>query len=228
MDSSPATPESTTSTEPITLTSPVPISPYQKQPISTPIISPITHPICITPIRGKSKEIMDVDSGCENMEVDDATIVPKSTPTSIVTPEHALQVIKRVLLVSWTEPSSEAVYVPCSVDNEIPNYADIISECLMTILLKFAAGSNPLSGIKTDSLLNHSDSMDSSEDLPIMPSTSFGSTEVENKTADPALSYIMGCYSRVANEERLNGKVSSTQIPTYSKKNRYLRLKRMY
>lgn len=164
---------------------------------------------------------MDVDSGIENMEVEetdrkefepaDCNRVSSSNEGSA---EQVLVTIGRVLCVSWNEQIEGTISLSSNVvtgsENENPDYQDLISQSMMEVLCQFANGDNPFQGL----LISTSGAPDDSPNSPDIPSIPLNllpqsSNYQENslKQTD-GLSYLMNCYARVAQEERNHPKVS--------------------
>lgn len=179
------------------------------------IKSPDIKPIIGFPSKGTwpsndpspPKEDMDIDVTIERMDVDETLVVPKTHEAS---QSQVLEAIGRVLLVSWTEKTDSSIYLPdiLKPDN-YEDYEDLVSQSIMEVLQRFAAGANPLQGLRLTT--SDSDSgMDSPEEissLPSLPSTSGEKFQMEKRVTDPALAYLMSSYSRVAAENRRNPKV---------------------
>lgn len=172
----------------------------------------------------KSKELMDVDSGIENMEVEEsdrremeATDTNRVSSVNEASTEQVTATVGRVLCVSWDKQTEDAIYL--SENNVLPNnesqepdYPDLISQSLMEVLLQFANGENPLQGLSVSlsGILDDSPSSPGAPHTPInlppLPQSS-GNQETSSKQTD-GLCYLMSCYSRVAVEERNHPKVN--------------------
>ncbi|KAK9507640.1 hypothetical protein O3M35_007452 [Rhynocoris fuscipes] len=159
---------------------------------------------------------LDVDSGIENMEVEE----PKesrvrTTSTSSEVPEEFLQgVVARVLCVSWTEQSESTIYLPqtAAVVAErqregVPNdLQDLISQCLMEVTCQIASGENPLpSPVLCSSPADEGPTAMELQPAPPPP------TPQPPSHASTTLTYLTECYSRVAVEERNHPKKSSVK-----------------
>ncbi|KAJ3586663.1 hypothetical protein NHX12_013059 [Muraenolepis orangiensis] len=97
----------------------------------------------------KSMSQVDVDSGIENMEVDDGDRREKrnlaekeSSANSDVSEEQALQLICRILRVSWKEHDCDVIYLPSlaaefhqSPKEVYSDFKDLIGQILMESLL---------------------------------------------------------------------------------------------
>lgn len=175
--------------------------------------------------KNKNKELMDVDSGIENMEVEecdrkenemsDMNRVSSSNETSF---EQVIAAMGRVLCGSWNEDTDETLHLSKNVtaDNEEsvePDYQDIISQSLMEILHQFADGDdNPLKALSVSSTAATSDSPSSPSasqnavNLTPLPQSSVNQESIPKQNV--GLHYLMNCYSRVAIEERNHPKVS--------------------
>ncbi|XP_029012650.1 ubiquitin conjugation factor E4 B isoform X2 [Betta splendens] len=97
----------------------------------------------------KSMSQVDVDSGIENMEVEDSdrrekrNLTEKDTSTSSdVTEEQALQLICKILRVSWKEQDRDVIFLPSLAAEFQQNHKDVysdfkdlISQILMEVLM---------------------------------------------------------------------------------------------
>uniref|UniRef100_A0A8C5C1E1 Ubiquitination factor E4B, UFD2 homolog (S. cerevisiae) n=1 Tax=Gadus morhua TaxID=8049 RepID=A0A8C5C1E1_GADMO len=115
----------------------------------------------------KSMSQVDVDSGIENMEVDESdrrekrTLAEKeSSANSDVSEEQALQLICRILRVSWKEPDRDVIYLPSlaaefhqSPKDVYSDFKDLIGQILMEALLMSSQSRvhNPFSSLTATS-----------------------------------------------------------------------------
>ncbi|XP_067095979.1 ubiquitin conjugation factor E4 B isoform X2 [Osmerus mordax] len=97
----------------------------------------------------KSMSQVDVDSGIENMEVEDSDRRDKrnlaekeSSASSDVSEEQALQLICKILRVSWTEQDRDVIYLPSlaadfqhSHNHVFSDFKDLIGQILMEVLM---------------------------------------------------------------------------------------------
>ncbi|KAM9752040.1 ubiquitin conjugation factor E4 B isoform 2-T2 [Menidia menidia] len=97
----------------------------------------------------KSMSQVDVDSGIENMEVDDSdrrekrNLAEKETSASSdVSEEQALQLICKILRVSWKEQDRDVIFLPSLAAEFLQNpkdvhsdFKDLISQILMEVLM---------------------------------------------------------------------------------------------
>ncbi|XP_075218617.1 ubiquitination factor E4B [Lycorma delicatula] len=156
---------------------------------------------------------VDVDSGIENMEVEETKESRHRTLSSSgteVTEEQVNNVVSRVLCVSWTQQSESATFLPetAAIINqrnreEQPSIdiQDLISQSLMEVMCQIASGENPLPSplsCSTPEGMNQ----ESAEEATPAPSPS-------PSLATVSLTYLTDCYSRVAIEERNHPKRSS-------------------
>ncbi|KRT81780.1 hypothetical protein AMK59_5523 [Oryctes borbonicus] len=180
----------------------------------------------------------DIDSGIENMEVEEVEprreITRNRTTSSTEISEEQLHAsISRVLLCSFTQPNENFVFLAQVADglkHTGSSISDIISQCLMEALVQIATGRNPFKDLvqtpeQTDNISLSSFSVSPTQNLSPSPSP-IGSCPVPllpmkisgtNNELSPqiiALNYLMDCYSRVAIEERNHPKKSS--IPPLS------------
>ncbi|XP_014272947.1 ubiquitin conjugation factor E4 B isoform X2 [Halyomorpha halys] len=139
---------------------------------------------------------IDVDSGIENMEVEETK---ESTPRrsseggGTEMTEEALRVtVQRILCVSWTEKAEDTIFLSETASFVSEREAagitvdmqDIISQCIMEVIHRIAGGDNPL-----------------------IPAAS----NVPKTANDIAITYLTDSYSRVAVEERNHPKKSSVR-----------------
>lgn len=172
--------------------------------------------------KNKSKEVMDVDSGIENMEVEDAdrkefetTEISRVSSSNDGCMEQVVNTIGRILCVSWNEPAEGTIFLSSnSILNNVkiqePDYQDLISQSIMEVLCQFASGENPLQGVLCIATGCHDDSPSSpdphnSVNTPPLPQNSNDQESVPKQS--DGLYYLMNCYSRVALEERNHPKV---------------------
>ncbi|XP_046895815.1 ubiquitin conjugation factor E4 B isoform X2 [Hypomesus transpacificus] len=97
----------------------------------------------------KSMSQVDVDSGIENMEVEDSdrrdkrNLAEKESPASSdVSEEQALQLICKIMRVSWTEQDRDVIYLPSlaadfqhSHNHVFSDFKDLIGQILMEVLM---------------------------------------------------------------------------------------------
>ncbi|OXU26331.1 hypothetical protein TSAR_003121 [Trichomalopsis sarcophagae] len=122
---------------------------------------------------------VDVDSGIENMEVEDSDrkdVTPRSRTTSSstadVTLEQVYAVISRVLQVSWRKSTEGTIYLPETAEI-ISTYncldlQDLSSQAIMEVLFKIANGEDPLKDIAVDMSLECQDSPTSQACSPML------------------------------------------------------------
>ncbi|XP_026280818.1 ubiquitin conjugation factor E4 B isoform X1 [Frankliniella occidentalis] len=164
---------------------------------------------------------VDVDSGFENMEVDDSDSKKDITQrqrtvssSAEVTEDIVLSTISRVLCVSWTDRTEATVFLPHTADaikearQEDPampvNVQDLISQVLMEVLDQFTTGENPLTYDRPESPVPMS-----SKEQPAERKEPSALHIVQTKASN-GLNYLLDCYARVAVEERNQPKRSST------------------
>lgn len=139
---------------------------------------------------------LDVDSGIENMEVEETK---ESTPRrsseggGTEMTEEALRVtVQRILCVSWTEKAEDTIFLADTANAVAEKEAagitvdmqDLISQCIMEVICRIAGGDNPLIA---------------------------AASTVPKTAADIAITYLTDSYSRVAVEERNHPKKSSVR-----------------
>ncbi|GLV34489.1 Ubiquitination factor E4B [Carabus blaptoides fortunei] len=183
----------------------------------------------------------DIDSGIENMEVEesearrDVTRHRTSSSSTEITEEQVHSAICRVLCVSWKDQSEHYIDLPETAETlreiaVIPS-EDLISQSIMEVLAQIAAGQNPLKNLTQttdpgDNTSLNSVSISPTQNLsplispvgscpvPLLP---MSTTPVDSNVQTPqilALIYLTDSYSRVAVEERNHPKKSS--IPPMS------------
>ncbi|CAH1405610.1 unnamed protein product [Nezara viridula] len=139
---------------------------------------------------------IDVDSGIENMEVEETK---ESTPRrsseggGTEMTEEALRVtVQRILCVSWTEKTEDTIFLAETAnfiaEKEVAGITvdmqDLISQCIMEVIYRIAGGDNPLIA---------------------------AASTVPKPAIDIAITYLTDSYSRVAVEERNHPKKSSVR-----------------
>ncbi|KAL1494534.1 hypothetical protein ABEB36_010117 [Hypothenemus hampei] len=182
----------------------------------------------------------DIDSGFENMEVDESDLqkrgeIHRQRTTSSsheITLEQLQETVARIFLVSFTKPSQARVYLPQAAEllKEVPQTTirDLTSTAIMEIFSLITQGNNPFKNITfpsqdiVDTYSVHSGSVSpvqsspsTSEILCPVPSLIMNKDNNEDETpANWAVSFLMDSYNRVAQEERNHPKRSS--IPPLS------------
>ncbi|XP_066992504.2 ubiquitin conjugation factor E4 B isoform X2 [Anabrus simplex] len=182
---------------------------------------------------------VDVDSGIENMEVEESDRKETGTSSSCteVSEEQVHSAVSRVLCVSWREKTEGTIFLPetASAFNELLqdgqvtlDVQDLVSQALMEVLSQFGRGENPLQDLVcvAPGASSTPDNLDSPTSpvavspllspvvtLPHYPMGST-STETQQTVHTRSLMYLVDCYARVAVEERNHPKRSS--IPPLS------------
>lgn len=171
---------------------------------------------------------IDVDSGIENMEVEESDrkeATPRSRTTSSsteVSVDQVHAVISRVLCISWKETIEGFIFLPDTAktvqEQKQMDSSDIISEALMEVLYMFSRDEDPLKEITMDVSLDLEDSPNSQTSPLLSPIMSLPTSPLpllfSEKYQPKSLTYLMDCYTRVAIEERNHPKRSS--IPPLS------------
>ncbi|XP_057335851.1 ubiquitin conjugation factor E4 B [Microplitis mediator] len=175
---------------------------------------------------------IDVDSGIENMEVEeqdrkDHTSRSRTTSSSAdVSTDQIHSTISRVLRVSWKQPTEQTIFLPelsanVSSFERTMSHTDIINESLMEALKIFTDNEDPLKDITIDILSEGEDSPNSQTSPMVSPAAATSSlasssgaglplmVTSENKNKPRSFFYLVDCYSRAALEERNNPKRSS-------------------
>ncbi|XP_076290726.1 ubiquitination factor E4B isoform X1 [Lasioglossum baleicum] len=168
---------------------------------------------------------VDVDSGIENMEVDesdrrDTNSRSRTTSSSTeVTTEQIHSVISRVLCISWKEPTEGTIFLPQTASQvskeKIVDPTEIINQALMEVLCMFTRGEDPLKEITVETSSDREDSPNSQTSPLLSPVAILCRCDICCKLSEPkSFPYLLDCYSRVAVEERNHPKKSS--IPPLS------------
>lgn len=167
---------------------------------------------------------MDVDSGIENMEVeerDSCTRYRTLSSSCDVTEEQLHSTISRVLCVSWKEKTENYIFLSETAgafdEGTVTDIQDLVSQILMEVWMKMCRGETPLQDLKTQTT---SDNLDS----PTSPSSPL-SSPLHHHTCPPVnvpsgtvpetpqarvVLYLAECYARVAIEERNHPKRCSS------------------
>lgn len=154
---------------------------------------------------------VDVDSGIENMEVDETKETKHicTSSSNDVTEEQLHNTIARVLCVSWTQQTDSAIFLAETAagihqrrQENAPSveFQDLISQSLMEAMCQIASGENPLPSPLTCSTPDGTATETMEEATESSPTPSLATT---------GLAYLTECYSRVAVEERNQPKRSS-------------------
>ncbi|XP_076648891.1 ubiquitination factor E4B isoform X2 [Halictus rubicundus] len=168
---------------------------------------------------------VDVDSGIENMEVDesdrrDTKSRSRTTSSSTeITTEQIHSVISRVLCISWKEPTEGTIFLPQTASQvsiqKIVDPTEIINQALMEVLCMFTRGEDPLKEINVETSSDREDSPNSQTSPLLSPVAILCRCDICCKLSEPkSFPYLLDCYSRVAVEERNHPKKSS--IPPLS------------
>lgn len=172
----------------------------------------------------------DIDSGIENMEVDEQELTKKEmsrqrTFSATEMSEEQLHAsIFRVLMCNFKEPSENFVYLPETAksfkENPFTSLTDLISQSLMEVLCMISIGNNPFQHLLPPENDNHSlNSFSISPTQNLSPSPSpvlncpvpllpFKNAENDSNQII-AMNYLMESYNRVSSEERIHPKKSS-------------------
>nr|XP_023019467.1 ubiquitin conjugation factor E4 B [Leptinotarsa decemlineata] len=183
----------------------------------------------------------DIDSGFENMEVDESDMQKKdiqqqrtNSSSKELTEEQLKLSLTRVLHSTFQKPSETSLYLPETAaqlkENPEMSMRDLICTAIMEILHIIVNGGNPfkdLMQISTDACETASLSSisGSPQNLSLSPSPATGSCpiplltmrsteETDRDQIMPALKFLMDSYNRVSVEERNHPKRSS--IPPLS------------
>ncbi|XP_013412896.1 ubiquitin conjugation factor E4 B [Lingula anatina] len=176
---------------------------------------------------------VDVDSGIEtNMEVDDEpraeTKRKRDISVSEASEEQTIAAICRLFIVSWKERSEETLYLPdlaesCSgSENGYEDYQDLISQILMEVLTVMSQQSkNPMLSLKPPKLAGSPSKYGASPGAGAMllherPTRDFPRLKFQPEDSKEVemLKYLLDCFDRCLNEERLSSKRS--RVPPLS------------
>lgn len=174
---------------------------------------------------------IDVDSGIENMEVEEIdkkneTKRSRTSSTNEILQDHITPTIVRVLRICWKESIAGTVNLPqlSSIynENKTIDYADIISQGLMEMMSIYSKNGDPISEISTEQLPDSDNSQNSETEtmctqsdshttniLPILPLP-----PGEKLIPPKSLLYLFDCYKRLSTEESNHPKRSN--IPPIS------------
>ncbi|XP_044253730.1 ubiquitin conjugation factor E4 B [Tribolium madens] len=174
----------------------------------------------------------DIDSGFENMEVDETDVQKKDAPrqrtsssVTEITEEQVLATVLRILHSTLEQPSESCIYLPqTGIDIKThpqTSIRDIISNAVMEIVVQISQGNNPFKDLvqindtaDTSSINSLSPSPSPSHTSCPIPTLPIKRVEVSETPLNLALNYLMDCYNRVSVEERNHPKRSS--IPPLS------------
>ncbi|KAG7198729.1 hypothetical protein KM043_001720 [Ampulex compressa] len=232
LDTSSSATSSSNSAGPVSPSTPGPSKSYGPQAISPSIQQNFQSPEIPMEVEESSDKQysisgLDVDSGIENMEVEESDrkdAVPRSRTTSSsteVTTEQVHSVVSRVLCVSWKESTEGTIYLPQAsvhiTTQKVSDVVDIVDQALTEVLNMFARDEDPLKEIATDMSSDREDSPNSQASPLLSPVVTLPTYQLPTlplpvgcKSSQPkSLVYLMDCYSRVAIEERNHPKRSS-------------------
>ncbi|KAM6977292.1 ubiquitin conjugation factor E4 B isoform 1-T1 [Aplochiton taeniatus] len=182
----------------------------------------------------KSMSQVDVDSGIENMEVEDSdrrekrNLAEKETSAnSDVSEEQALQLICKILRVSWKEQDRDVIYLPSlaaefhqNPKDVYSDFKDLIGQILMEVLMmstkscvhnpfaSLSATSQPIAAAKSPDHRLTLVQPSSQGSSPLAPcSGSFGAS---------SLSSLYGCspHPMAVNAARMTSPLSTPSTPT--------------
>ncbi|CAH1109977.1 unnamed protein product [Psylliodes chrysocephalus] len=175
----------------------------------------------------------DIDSGFENMEVDDLDILKKDVQRKqISSTEISLQQLQssvaRVLHVTFKESLDAGLYLSetAKLLQETPSIPirDLTSNAIMEIMFKFVKGENPFKNVPQPiSDMCESASIESSPSnlspssspttggcpIPLLTIKSNNNNNMDENISTLAMNFLMDSYNRVSVEERNNPKKSS-------------------
>ncbi|CAG9857038.1 unnamed protein product [Phyllotreta striolata] len=176
----------------------------------------------------------DIDSGFENMEVDELDVQKnqrKQAESTEITLQQLQSCVARVLHVSYTEASDGGLYLPETAevlrDNPSMSVRDLTSNSLMEVMFKFARGENPFKNVPRPALdaydatslgsspanLSPSSSpMAEGCPIPLLTLKNSNNNNAEHNNDTLAINYLMDSYNRVSVEVRNNPKKLSVPL----------------
>uniref|UniRef100_A0A0A9Z5W3 Ubiquitin conjugation factor E4 B n=1 Tax=Lygus hesperus TaxID=30085 RepID=A0A0A9Z5W3_LYGHE len=172
-------------------------------------------------IESKTNSVpIDVDSGIENMEVEEVREPRvRTVSTGSEVPEEFLQsMVGRILCVSWSEQSESTIFLPETAaviserqrEGQPTDLEDLISQCLMEVMCQIASNQNPLPEPDIPAA-----STPAPETTEAVASGSSGAEVppciTPQSHASRTLTYLTDCYTRVSVEERCHPKKSSVK-----------------
>lgn len=184
----------------------------------------------------KSSSQVDVDSGIENMEVDELErkeTGKRQRDCSVscdLTEEQVHLALSRIFKISWKEKITETVFLPGvsasfqqSLFDGTGYHKDLIQQIIMEVLeLLQNEEENPFCSLQSSEPCSPIRDINSSKNGSFSPMLSpvsghgsvtadaSGFYQVENCSETKMLSYLMECYGRVSSEERTSPKRAST------------------
>lgn len=165
---------------------------------------------------------VDVDSGIENMEVDelerkDSGKRQRDCSTNCdLTEEQVYNALSRIFCVSWKEETSNTIFLPniakayCLTHEEgLGSHKDLIQQIIVDVLLNLKLhGYNTLITSQKQSPLSYGTNVGNSFQpcaniiLPSPPIETGTTCYIENSCEMKMITYLMECYARVSVEER--------------------------
>ncbi|KAF7992765.1 hypothetical protein HCN44_005109 [Aphidius gifuensis] len=169
---------------------------------------------------------IDVDSGIENMEVEEIDKKNESqrsrtSSTNEILQDHITSTIVRVLRICWKESIAGTVNLPqlSSIynENKTIDYTDIISQGLMEMMSIYNKNEDPISEISSEQLSDCDDSPNSDTEIMCTQSDSHTTNILpilplppgEKLTPPKSLLYLFDCFKRVSIEESNHPKRSN-------------------
>ncbi|KAJ8923221.1 hypothetical protein NQ315_001776, partial [Exocentrus adspersus] len=182
----------------------------------------------------------DIDSGFENMEVDESDIQKKDvqrqrtmSSSTELTEEQLQSTVARVFHSTFKQPSDKHLYLPETADqlrhNQHMSVRDLTSSTIMEVLSQIASGGDPFKNLNSHMDTCETTSVGSFSASPTqnlspspspvgtcpIPLLTMKATKESNETpVTLALNFLMDSYNRVGVEERNHPKRSS--IPPLS------------
>ncbi|KAJ8320744.1 hypothetical protein KUTeg_002331 [Tegillarca granosa] len=174
---------------------------------------------------------MDVDSGIETMDIDEAEMkyeIKRRRETSIgseASEEQVVNALQRVFCVSWKEQNQQSLHLPDLADcvQEGTDSKELVNIVLMEVLMLIDNSTeNPVLKLRSPPRMVSPVKPGSSPKVasPVFSQESPSKREFSSKYQPPKckeidmINYLLDCYDRVALEERISPKKSS--IPPMS------------
>ncbi|XP_058858587.1 ubiquitin conjugation factor E4 B-like isoform X2 [Acipenser ruthenus] len=180
----------------------------------------------------KSMSQVDVDSGIENMEVEESDRREKrsltdkeSSSDSEVSEEQALQVICKILRVSWKERDRDVIFLPllAAEFTQDPkavcsDFKDLIGQILMEVLMMStqAREDNPFASLTATSQPIAAAAKSPERHLVLNPSSSQGTSPMLTNVGSFGASSLSSLYGTSPNPQAVTSAVMTSPSPSQS------------
>ncbi|XP_033898584.2 ubiquitin conjugation factor E4 B-like isoform X3 [Acipenser ruthenus] len=180
----------------------------------------------------KSMSQVDVDSGIENMEVEESDRREKrsltdkeSSSDSEVSEEQALQVICKILRVSWKERDRDVIFLPllAAEFTQDPkavcsDFKDLIGQILMEVLMMStqAREDNPFASLTATSQPIAAAAKSPDRHLVLNPSSSQGTSPMLTNLGSFGASSLSSLYGTSPNPQAVTSAVMTAPSPSQS------------